>query len=59
MNCIRIGRVASATEPPNYDHVNTVVRELLEHFSFDAYLEIIGDIVIFGSGFARHRFSLV
>jgi hypothetical protein len=56
---MRIGRVASATEPPNYDHVSTVVRELLEQFSFDAYLEIIGDIVIFGSGFARYRFSLV
>jgi hypothetical protein len=56
---MRIGRVASATEPPNYDCVSTVVRGLLEQSSFDAYLEIIGDIVIFGSGFARHRFSLV
>lgn len=56
---MRIGRVASATEPPNYELVSIIVVTCWGDVLSNAHLEIIGNIVVFRSGVSRHRFSLV
>ena len=51
---MRIGRVASATEPPNCEQVSKHANDHLERSS---HFEVIGDVVIFASWGTKHRIT--
>ena len=51
---MRIGRVASATEPPNCEQVSEYANDNLGSFS---NFEVIGDVVIFASWGTKHRIT--